>query len=234
MIADDVTAIAFYTFRKRFESPTEAEGMLCLIETDNNRNIMVIDCLHRRGTHLLALAATRRGLFGSRLAIMLPETRIHIALNIDSVLQNVVNDSFLECPPEEIQLTHGGLFDRWLSADLKRDAFAAAERIKETLAVCLEFALVLEMYNKLLIVEEIADIEFLGVVRDEPFNNTETDRCRASQKRRDLLNASRLVVEILEPTDDKVLLTLNAIFGCRTCCVHPCWHRYSIGFRWTQ
>lgn len=158
---------------------------------------MVIDRLHRRGAHLLAFAAARRGLFGGRLAVMLPETCIHIALNVGSVLENVGNDSFLECPPEEVQLTHSGFLDRRLSADLKRDAFTATEGIKETLAVGLEFTLVLEVHNELFVIEEVTDIELFGVVRDEPLDNAETHGSRTCQKRCNLLNASRLVVEIL-------------------------------------
>lgn len=194
----------------------------------------MVDGLHGGGAHLLSFPATRRGLFSGRFAVMLPETRIHIALNVGGVLQNVVNYSFLECPPEEIQLAHGGLIDRWLPADLERDAFAATEGIEETLAIRLEFALVLEMDYELLVVEEVAHIELLGVVRDEPLDDAETHGGRTRQKGCDLLNASRLIVEILEPADNKVLLALDATFGGSACCVHPCSHRYSIGFRWTQ
>lgn len=181
----------------------------------------MIDGLHGRGTHLLALAAARRGLFGGRLAVMLPETRIHIALNVYSILQNVVNDSFLECPPEEIQLAHCGLLDRGLPADLERDAFAATEGVKETLAIRLEFALVLEVDNELFVIEEVAHVELLGVVRNEPLDNAETHGGRACQKGCDLLNAPRLIVEILKPTYDEVLFALDATFGGRTCSVHP-------------
>jgi hypothetical protein len=194
----------------------------------------MIDGLHGGGAHLLALAAARWSLFGSRLAIMLPEARIHIDFDVGRVLQNVVNNSFLECPPEEIQLADSGLLDRGLAADLERDAFATTEGVEEALAVRLELAFVLEVDDELLIIEKIADIELLGVVRDEPLDNTETHGGGTCQKGSNLLNAPRLIIEILEPANNKLLFSLNTAFRSSTCGVHSCSHRYSIGFKWTQ
>lgn len=107
------------------------------------------DRLHRRGAHLLALAATRGRFCLGFLTVVLPETRVHITFNIGCVFENVGHYSLLERPPEEIQLAHRGLLDLRLVADLERNALAAAERIKQTLAVGFELALVLEMDNEL-------------------------------------------------------------------------------------
>lgn len=139
----------------------------------------MIHGLHGGGAHLLAFPAARRGLFGRRLAVMLPEARIHIVFNLGGVLQNVVDDSFLKRPPEEVQLAHSGLLNCRLPADLERDAFATAEGIKETLAVGLELALVLEVDDELLVIQDVADVELFGVIRNEPLYDAETHGCGA-------------------------------------------------------
>ena len=129
---------------------------------------MVIDRLHRRMTHLLALTPTGGRLDFGLLTIVLPETNIHVALNIGDVLQNILDDSFLYGPTEEIQLAHSGLLYRCMTANLEADAFATAKRIEEALGIGLEFALVMEVHHELAILLRIRDVEFLGIVRDEP------------------------------------------------------------------
>ena len=73
-----------------------------LVEGDRHRNFMMIDGLHRRMTHLLALAAPRRRFDFGLLTVVLPETNIHVALNVGDVFQNIVDDSLLDGPTEEI------------------------------------------------------------------------------------------------------------------------------------
>ncbi len=187
------------------------------------------DRLHGRGAHLLALAAARGGLGLGLLTVVLPETRIHIALNIGSVLQNVANNSFLKRPPEEVQLTHSGLLNLGLSVNLERNPLTAAERVKQTLAVGLQLTLVLEVNNELLAVQEVGHIELLGVVGDEPLYHAETNRCATRQKWQNLLNTSRVIVEVLEPFDDEVLLALNAALERLTRRIHSCSVRYFVG-----
>ncbi len=144
-----------------------------LVERHHHRQRMVRDRLHSRLRHLLALATTRGSLGLGFLAIVLPETRIHIGFNCDSVLENVVYDFLLDRPPEEIELTNGGLLDRRLTADLKADSFAAAKWIKEALRIGLELALVVEMYHELTAFQHVANVELLAVVRDEPVDEAE-------------------------------------------------------------
>lgn len=141
----------------------------------------MIDGLHGGLTHLLALAATRRRLLFGLLAVMLPETDIHIALNVGNMVGDVANHLFLNGPPEEVKLADGGLLNGRLTAHLEVDAFATTERVKETLTVGLEFALVMEMHHELArggrvtLHQGITDVELLGVVRDKPVNQTEAD-----------------------------------------------------------
>jgi len=153
----------------------------------------MIDGLHGGLTHLLALAATRGSLLFGLLAVMLPETNIHITLNVGDMVGDVADHLFLNGPPEEVELTDGGLLNRRLTADLEVDAFATTEGIKETLAVGLELALIMEVHHELAggrwiaFNKGITDIELLGVVRDEPVNKAETDRRGAGQHGHDLL-----------------------------------------------
>lgn len=137
---------------------------------------MVVHGLHGGVTHLLALSAARRCLLLSRLTIVFPEARIHIGLNRGDVLENVVNDSLLDGPPEEVQLTHGGLLNRRLTAHLETDPLATAKRIEESLAIGLELTLIVEMNEKLTAIEGVGHVKLLGVVRDEPIDQTEGGR----------------------------------------------------------
>ena len=129
---------------------------------------MVVHRLHRRMGHLLALPPTRRCLDLRILAVVLPETDIHIALNSFNVLQNISDDTLLDGPTEEIQLAHRGLLNRRLAADLEADALTATEGIEEPLRIGLEFALVMEVHHELAILMDIGHVELLGIVRYEP------------------------------------------------------------------
>ncbi len=127
------------------------------------------------------------------------------------MLKDVRENALLDRPPEEVQLPDSGFIDGRGARDDETDTLAPTEGVKEFLAVSLEFALVLEVDNELALLQDVRNIELLGVVRDEPFDNAEADGGRAGQKGEDRLNASRLVVELLEPADDVVLLALNAV-----------------------
>ena len=189
----------------------------------------MIDGLHRRMTHFLALAAAGGRLVLRLLAVMLPETDIHVALNVGDVGQNVVDHAHLDGPTEEIQLADGGLFDGSLAANLEADALAAAERIEEPLGIGLEFALVVKMHHKLAggvggcIGKWIAHVELFGIVGHEPVDETEAHGRLAGQDGEHLGEPSRLIVEVLEPTDDEILFALDAILegltgiGCCGC-----------------
>jgi len=194
----------------------------CLVKHHQNRGRQEIDRLGCGGRHLLALAATRGGLGVGLLAVMLPETRIHIRLNGGGVGQDVGQNTLLNRPTEEVELAHGGLLDRRGAGDDKTDPVATAERVEQFLAVGLEFTLVLEVDDELTVLQQIRDVEFLRIVRHEPLHDAETDRGGTVQEGEDRLNAPRLVVELLEPADDVVLFALNAVLEGVTSGLHPC------------
>ena len=135
--------------------------------------------LHRRMTHLLTLSPTRRRLCLRLLAVMLLETDIHVLLNIGHMRQNVANNAHLNCPSEEIELTHRRLLNRRLTANLETDPLSSAKGIKEPLGIRLEFALIVEMHHELFVCScfigyRITHVELLGIIGDEPVNEAET------------------------------------------------------------
>ena len=143
---------------------------------------MVTDRLHGGGAHLLTLAPPRRRFCLGLLTVVLPEARVHVVLNSDSVLQNVGHNTLLDGPPEEVELTNSGLLDLGLTVDLERNALTATKWIKQPLAIRLELTLVLEVDNELFVIEEVGHIELFGIVGDEPLDHAETNRCSARQK----------------------------------------------------
>lgn len=124
-------------------------------------------------------------------------------------------------------MADGGLFDGGLAANLEADALTAAERIEESLGIGLEFALVVEMHHELAggvgccIGQWIAHVELFGIVGHEPVDKTEAYGGLAGQDREHLGEPPRLIVEVLEPTDNEILFALDAILegltgiGCR-------------------
>ena len=178
--------------------------------------------LHGGCAHLFPATAPRGGLGLRLLAVMLPETRVHIGFNRGGVFQNVGQHALLNRPAEEIQLAHGGLLNRGRTDRLKADPVATAEWIKQPLGIGLEFALVLKMDDELLAVQRITDIELLGVVCCEPFYYAEADGGGAVQKGQNLLNAAGRIVKLLEPSHDQLLFALNAVLLGGTVGVHRC------------
>jgi hypothetical protein len=200
--------------------------------------------LRRAVAHLLPLTAARRCLLLRLLAVMLPETDVHVLLDIGCMGHNIVYHALLNGPTEEVKLAHGRLLNGGLPADLETDALTTAEGVEQTLGVRLEFALVVEVDHEGAILQRVADVELLGVVRHEPVDQAETDGRFALQDGEDRLQSPRLVVEILEPADDEILLALNAalerLTGCLDCLhwesedFHLLRMRVLWRFKWTQ
>ena len=103
---------------------------------------------------------------------MLLETHIHITLNIRDMIQDILDNALFECPAEEIELLHRGLFDGCRTTNLEADTLTTTERVEETLRIGLELTLVMEVNHKLRGFQRIADVEFLGIIRDEPIDQT--------------------------------------------------------------
>ena len=101
--------------------------------------------------------------------------------------------------------------ERLHAARLKHYAFATAKGVKETLAVGVEFALVMKIDEEVATVGSKGGVHFLGIIRDKVIDETQTDGGSALDDGHELLDGSRRRVEFLEPRDDVVLLTLDAI-----------------------
>ena len=104
---------------------------------------------------------------------MLLETHIHITLNIRDMIQDILDDALFKCPAEEIELPHGGLFYGRRTTNLEADSLTTTERVEETLRIGLEFALVMEVDHELGGFQWVADVEFLGIIRNEPIDQAE-------------------------------------------------------------
>lgn len=156
---------------------------------------------------------------------MLPETHIHVLLNVGGVCRDIRHHTLLDCPTEEIQLTHGRLLNGGMTADLETDALATTEGVEQTLAVGLELALIVKMDHELAGFVRVVDVEFLGIIRHEPVDQSKAHGRFTRQNRHNLLKTTRLVVEILEPPDNEILLALNArMFECLPLSLRRCVH----------
>ena len=62
----------------------------------------------------------------------------------------------------------------------------------------------------------VCDVELLGIVGDEPIDQTKADGGCPGQDRQNGLQPTRLVVEVLEPTDNEILFALDAILDRMT------------------
>ncbi len=85
-------------------------------------------------------------------------------------LQNVLLDE----PPEEVQLADSG-DERLHTARLKHDAFTTAERIKQSLRVRIQFALVVEIDKEMLAGMGERGVRLFGIVGDEIVDQTQAD-----------------------------------------------------------
>ena len=143
-------------------------------------------------------------------------------------------------------MADGGLFDGRRAADLEADALTTAEGVKEPLGIGLEFALVVEMHHELRGILGVADVKLLGIVGDEPVDQAKADGRCPGQNGEDGFQPTRLVVEVLEPTDNEILFALDAILdrmtGPNPCCCCYCYcsnmrndvgtHLVLAGWRW--
>jgi len=112
-----------------------------------------------------------------------------------------------------------------MTADLETDALATTEGVEQTLAISLELALVVEMDHELAGFVRVVDVEFLGIIRHEPVDQSQTHGRFTRQNRHNLLETTRLIVEILEPPDNEILLALNArMFECLSLSLRRCVH----------
>ena len=141
---------------------------------------------------------------------MLFQRLIHIRLNRLSMLQHVLENLLFDKPAKEVELSHRrhkGLD----AACLKHNTLAATEGVEETLAVGIEFPLVMKVNEKVPAARGKGCIHLLGVIRNEIVDESKTDGRDALDDGNELFQSSGHRVEFLKPRDDVVLLALNAI-----------------------
>ena len=103
-------------------------------------------------------------------------------LNRFAILCDEFQNVLLNEPPEEVQLAHGS-HEGLHAARLKHDALAAAEGVKQTLAVRIQFTLVVEIDKEGTTTGLKTGIHLLGVIGHEVIHQTQTHRGGALKDR---------------------------------------------------
>ncbi len=118
--------------------------------------------------------------------LKLPRIVVHGALHFSKVHLNIIKDTLLQGPSEEIQLPNRGLKEG-LPRNLEHNSLTPAEGIKQFFTVCLQLRLIVRIHEELLVVKNIRDIMLLRIVRNEPVNQAQGNLRRALQKFEHLL-----------------------------------------------
>jgi len=139
---------------------------------------------------------------------VLTHLRIHFSLYGCRIEAEIIQNSLLKSPAEEVQLSNSCEKGR-LTGNLEVDSFTTAEGIKEFLAVRLQLTLVIRVDEKLLPLENIRCVVCLGVVGDEPVNETEGESGRAEENRENLSNIRTLRIEALKTLYNEFLLAMD-------------------------
>ena len=123
-----------------------------------------------------------------------------------------------------------------MARNLKENPLTTAERVEQLLAVRLQLRLVVYVDEELLAIQDIRDTVLLRIVCHEPVNEAETHGTAASQNGQHLFESPRLVIKILEPTDDEILFALDAaLLGLSEWCwIHGLRLQVVRWFRWAQ
>jgi len=96
-----------------------------------------------------------------------------------------------------------------MALHLEHDSLATAEGVKQLLTIRLQLCLVVGINQKLLPRQNIGDIVLLRIVRDKPVNQTQGNVRGALQQLHDLLLVFAGRIELLQATDNQLLLAMN-------------------------
>jgi hypothetical protein len=94
---------------------------------------------------------------------------------------DILENTLLEGPSEEVQLPHG-CQKGFMAWNLERDPFTPAKGVKEFLTVGLELVLVVHIHDKFLAIQNVGSAVGFGEVCHKPVNQSEADLARAFQK----------------------------------------------------
>ena len=90
------------------------------------------------------------------------------------VFQDIIVNILFNKPTKEIQLSYG-CHKRRKTTGFKLNPLTTAKRIKQTLGVGVEFTLVIEVHQKMLVVGTKGCIHLFGVVGDKIIDQPKTD-----------------------------------------------------------
>ena len=155
-----------------------------LVKAHFDRNIVHTDRPSRRPAKLMTLPALAfLGCDGRR-------ALIHILLNIVVVFVKIIEHSVLNRPLKEVELTNSRVHTH------KLNALPTAEGVEHLLAVGLEVCLVSQVHDHVAPrVYNVRDVMLLGIVGNEPVNQTQTELGLA---RDDVPNTGKVSVVSIE------------------------------------
>jgi len=96
-----------------------------------------------------------------------------------------------------------------LTGHLEVDSLTTAEGIKEFLTVRLQLTLVICVDEELLSLKDVRRIVCLGIIGDEPINETEGESGRSEENGENLGDIRTLGVETLETLYNELLLAVD-------------------------
>ena len=126
---------------------------------------------------------------------------------------DVIKDSLLESPPEEVQLAYcceEGL----MLGNLEENPLPPTKRVEQLLAVRLELVLVIHIDGKLLSAENVRSVVCLAVICYEPVDKPQAYLTGSFEEFDYLVDIGSEAVEPLETRDNEFLLTMNLLLTC--------------------
>jgi len=138
------------------------------------------------------------------------QRRVHILFDDLTMFRQKFQDLLFDEPAEEIQLPDRGLKGFHVTC-LKQYTFPATEGVKQTFAIGVQLALVVEIHQKMTSCLSKGRIHLLGVVCDKVIDKAKADGRGPLQNRKQFVKVSGFAVKLLEPTDDLILFTLNTV-----------------------
>jgi hypothetical protein len=96
-----------------------------------------------------------------------------------------------------------------LTGNLEVDSLTATEGIKELFAIGFELTLVICVDEELLSFKDIGCVVCLGIIGDEPINETKGESGRTEENRENLGDIRTLRIEALETLYDEFLLAVD-------------------------
>jgi len=141
------------------------------------------------------------------LTLYLARVLIHRRFYFGKVHLDIIKNTLFKCPAEKVELSHCGLEHR-KARDLEHDALTPTEGVKQLFAVGLQLRFVVRIDEELLPIHYIGDVVLLGIVGDEPVNETQRYLGCALEESEHLVLVLAGRVETLQAAHDQLLFAV--------------------------